>query len=335
MGVATSSSMNPKRSGDSLEDHSPKKKKTKINFDVEDSTQASEVSCNDFFDCLEKMEHVNDDIDEVKVKEVEIETREIDKFSRIINNNLKCVKCGNLPRNLPVMICSANHIACLSCYQSLFGTIKCVAAKCNQKMLEYQNTPLISDLLVSVDRRCTYCDNGCSVQTTIEELLLHESSCVFQDVNCWICGNTVPLNNFHNHRPNLECFHEQRIHSSPGKARMCFRKSLPLAISVCGELFYLRISRIKSRSVWIAYVATQLVSEDCKLFLTSFTLSSIGPGSHPSFSYSGPPSSLVSSLEDVLKSGNCLVLTDPGVNNMIAASQKPEFSMSFDIKRCK
>jgi len=330
MGVAASSSTHPKRSGESLEVSDKKLKKSKIDLDVEDSAQENDVFNNGF--SMEKMEH-DDDVDALKVNQVEIS--EIDKFSRIINNNLKCVKCDNLPRNLPVMICSENHISCLGCYESISATIKCVAVNCDKKMLEYQNTPLISELLVSVDRRCAFGVNGCSVQTTFDELLQHESSCVFQDVNCWVCGNTAPLNNFHNHRSNLECFHEHRIHSSPGQLKMNFRRSLPVAISVGGELFYVRISRIKSRSVWIVYIVSQLVTEDCKNFLTSFSLSSIGPSSCHSFSYSGPPSSLVSSLEDVLKSGNCLVLTDPGVNNLIAASQNAQFALSYDIKRCK
>ena len=50
--------------------------------------------------------------------------------------------------------------------------------------------------------------------------------------------------------------------------------------------------------------------------MVSLDLKSTKDKSGPSFSFTGAPCSLASSVEEVLKDGNCLLLTDPAVANI-------------------
>ena len=143
-----------------------------------------------------------------------------------------------------------------------------------------------------------------------------------------VCGSSSSLANFHHHSEDLSCFQESTIHNTGNKGKISLTMTVssgrhpPLAVLFQDSIFYIRVSRIKARSVWVASVAGQMVKEDCSRFLVFLDLRCPDDSSAPSFSFSGPPCSLTSSVEGVLKDGNCLVLTDPAVSNITSGRVK-------------
>ena len=85
----------------------------------------------------------------------------------------------------------------------------------------------------------------------------------------------------------------------------------PLAVKYAGKMFYLRIKRIARRGVWVLYTAAQILPVNCSQYLATITLSCPDMDtSGTTWSFTGPPTSLVMELEKVLREGNCLIMTD-------------------------
>ena len=112
----------------------------------------------------------------------------------------------------------------------------------------------------------------------------------------------------------------------------------PLAIKHAGKMFYVRLKRIQSRSVWIVYAASQMLPASSARFLITLSLS------HPdkeveasSWSYTGQPSSLTVGFSQVVKDGRCLIMTDSAMEQLMNVNREQsstEFSISIavDIK---
>ena len=183
-------------------------------------------------------------------------------------------------------------------------------------------------LLGAITRPCAWAHHGCGHQGPLTDIETHEPRCEFQEVQCLVCGSSPSLANFHHHKADLSCFQKNTIHNvdQQGKTSLTMTVSSgrqpPLAVLFHDSLFFIRVTRIKSRSVWVASVVGQMVKEDCSRFLVSLDLKCPDDKSAPSFSFSGPPCSLTSSVEDILKDGNCLVLTDPAVANITGGRVK-------------
>ena len=173
----------------------------------------------------------------------------------------------------------------------------------------------------------------------MEELEKHEETCKYQAVFCWGCQSNTPLHLFDQHDPNLNCFSYHKVHGSPvkktflhaipnfnGKFPLQYAGDVewdPLAMKHAGKMFYLRIKRIASRGVWVLYTAAQLLPSHSSQYLTTITLSC--PDSErvgTSWTYTGPPSSLVMGLDKVLREGRCLVMTDPAMEQLMTRDRE-------------
>ena len=261
-------------------------------------------------------------LDESSMNKSATESQELANITAVIHNHLTCSSCDRLPRARPLMLCSSGHVTCSSCYQLSRSLLQCTQSGCQLLVTEHPASDLVWSLLGEITRPCSWAHHGCGHRGPLTDLQTHEPRCVFQEVECGVCGSYPSLTNFHNHSTDLACFQGRTIHNLD-KAKTSLFMSVssgrhpPLAVLYQDCIFFIQLSRIKSRSVWVASVAGQMVKEDCSRFQVSLDLRSLSDKSAPSFSFSGPPCSLTSSVEAILKDGNCLVLTDPAVSNII------------------
>ena len=87
-------------------------------------------------------------------------------------------------------------------------------------------------------------------------------------------------------------------------------------------MFYLRIKRIARRGVWVLYTAAQMLPVNCSQYLATITLSCPNMDtSGTTWSFTGPPTSLVMELEKVLREGNCLIMTDPAMEQLMTVDK--------------
>ena len=91
------------------------------------------------------------------------------------------------------------------------------------------------------------------------------------------------------------------------------------------------IKRLASHGAWITYVAAQLVPSKCDRFQISFTLLSSNPDITSAWSYTGYPSSLVLSLEAVVKAGDCLLMSDSAMKQLMSVDMERQESV-FCVK---
>ena len=221
------------------------------------------------------------------------------------------------------MICPSNHVTCGQCYQAASThQAPLLCSSCNLRLQQHSNSGLLANLLDNVRRACTWAANGCNYVAALKDMKKHEENCLLQSVQCETCNNFFPFSTFHHH--DLNCFHQQKIFSSPLSLILDISQAqaqpIQIATTYQGEVFYVRIKRIATRAVWLIYVVCQMVSQDCSNFKVDLMVSSSGKEQSSSFSISGKPSSIVSS-ENVLKSGNCLVLTEPAMKILTYSSE--------------
>ena len=259
--------------------------------------------------------------DESFISKSATDTKELANITVVIHNHLTCSSCDRLPRARPIMLCSAGHVSCSSCYQLSRSLLQCIQPGCQLHVTEHPGSDLALSLLGAITRPCIWAHHGCGHRGPLTDIETHEPRCVFQEVECVVCGSSPSLANFHNHSTDLACFQGRTILNldkvkTSLSMSASFGRHPPLAVLYQDCIFFIRVSRIKSRSVWVASVAGQMVKEDCSRFQVSLDLRSPSDKSAASFSFSGPPCSLTSSVEGILKDGNCLVLTDPAVSNI-------------------
>ena len=276
---------------------------------------------------LEKIDFVADETLTSSVNDSTKDSTELANLTAVIQNHLTCCSCGGLPRSRPLMMCTSGHVSCASCYHVSRSLLQCTQPGCQLHAAEHPSSALALSLLSTITRPCAWAAHGCGHRGPLMEVETHEPSCVFQEVECWVCGSSPSLANFHNHSPDLRCFQERTIRNyDEVKTSISMSVSScrhpPVAVLYQDSLFFIRISHIKSRSVWIASVAGQMINEDCRRFLVCLDLTSPHDKFGPSFSFSGPPCSLTASVEEVLKAGNCLVLTDPALSNITGGRTK-------------
>ena len=56
---------------------------------------------------------------------------------------------------------------------------------------------------------------------------------------------------------------------SPVKVNMSVRETLAVALTYRGEIFYVRVAELKSRAVWLVYLAAQLTVSECAQYRMS------------------------------------------------------------------
>ena len=238
-----------------------------------------------------------------------------DVLTNIIVENLSCHKCGKLPRHKPVLICQGGkHVLCILCYQNNDILMKCNFPGCKLDFTQDHNMDIVNRLLVEVVRKCSWSDNGCGYKASLKDLVQHEHSCKYQSVCCWVCKTSSPLTQFHHHNQNLECFLNKKIYSSPVRISIPFKNNLPVAVTFNDDIFFLQLTQIRSRSVWVICVMAQLTPDDCSQFNVSLVISKVR--TDHKFSFNGPVCCVTHTTENILKNGNCLVLTDPAINNL-------------------
>ena len=244
-----------------------------------------------------------------------------DKLHEIVSINLTCHLCAHLPRHLPLMICDHNHLTCVTCYERQSSPLSCLL--CKHRLREHSNSSLISSLLQTVLRRCRWSDNGCHYQHTLHNMIHHEKICSLQSVQCSSCRNFFPLSSFHHH--DLHCFHQEQILSAPLQSMKIGIKSsdvVQVAVAHQEDVFYVKLERIPARSIWLISVVGQMIPEDCLKFTVSVRVSKNHDDQDRSFSFSGPPSSIVLTDIIILKEGNCLVLTERAMKNILNTSDQ-------------
>ena len=87
---------------------------------------------------------------------------------------------------------------------------------CQHHVTEHPATELAQDLLSTITRSCSWAHHGCGYTGALADLETHEPGCVFQEVECWVCGSSPSLANFHNHSPDLGCYQGATIHNAVG-----------------------------------------------------------------------------------------------------------------------
>ena len=116
---------------------------------------------------------------------------------------------------------------------------------------------------------CCWQQEGCSYQAPLRSLLRHEPACSYQLVTCQTCHLRSPLLNFHHHSDQMTCFYQGRMFESPVKVNMSVRETPAVALTYRGEIFYVRVAELKSRAVWLVYLAAQLAESECAQYRMS------------------------------------------------------------------
>ena len=103
-----------------------------------------------------------------------------------------------------------------------------------------------------------------------------------------------------------------------------------------GKVFYLRIKRIATRGVWTFHTAAQLLPSSCSKYLSTITVTCPGrEATGWTFTVSIPPLSLVEvEVEDVLRTGKCLVMTEAVMQGVMTVSHDNKgtlFNVSVQI----
>jgi len=279
----------------------------------------------------------------VMEEELSTATTELKFLHSSVSSPILCSICKKLPRSLPIYSCNSHHKFCSICSSKLSGCPVCSKPLCKE------SSPLLTALLSSLSRYCTWSSLGCSYQSRLKELEKHEQICKYQAVFCWGCQSNTPLHSFDLHDPDLACFSFNRVHMSPvtktmlnsvpqfsGQFPLHYTGDVewnPLAVKQAGKVFYLRIKRIASRGVWVLYTAAQLLPGQCHKYLATITLScpnkDINMGT--AWTYTGTPSSLVVGLDKILRNGNCLVMTDPAMEQVMSISPDKKGTL-FTVK---
>ena len=198
-------------------------------------------------------------------------SKELVNLTNVISSHLTCSNCESLPRARPLMMCSSGHVTCSPCYHLSRSLLQCPRPGCQHHVTEHPAPELAQDLLSIITRSCSWTHHGCGYAGALADLETHEPGCVFQEVECWVCGSSPSLANFHNHSPDLGCYQGATIHNAVrGNITMAMSVASgshpPLAVLFQDSLFFIRVSRIRSRSVWVAAVMGQMVREDCGRF---------------------------------------------------------------------
>jgi hypothetical protein len=100
-----------------------------------------------------------------------------------LEENVTCSKCKKVSRNATVSWCSAHHLMCQSCYDSMEAKpVQCGAA-CK---VEYKPalSPFVANVLKMFLTKCKFAHNGCQGIMLLKELEIHEIDCAYRYINC-------------------------------------------------------------------------------------------------------------------------------------------------------
>jgi len=266
-------------------------------------------------------EEVQEDVS-VMQEELDGVQKELSSLHTAVVSHLSCCLCSSLPRSLPLTTCPRHHILCDSCSSSHRAS---TCPTCSDSLATI-TSPLLAALLVTVRRPCRWAASACTFTSRrLEEVEEHEAACWHQPVTCWGCLTSCPLNYFDRHSANLACFQGRQVHYGQVERQLLLLEDQqgdtdwkPVAVKLCGKMFYLRVGR--SGESWTFYLAAQLLPAACARFLTRIQVQ--GGHGAASRSSSGPPSSLLASPGEVVRSGACLVIPEAAMQALMVAQDK-------------
>ena len=68
-----------------------------------------------------------------------------------------------------------------------------------------RESPLVSKLIENLPLYCKFLNNGCSEVMLLDEMIEHESECIFRDIKCFRCEKTIMFKDFDEHQVNRIC----------------------------------------------------------------------------------------------------------------------------------
>ena len=124
------------------------------------------------------------------------------KFQQKTQEIIECPVCGQIPRNFPVVACSAGHIVCGECKKDEKISI-CPSCR---RQLNCTNT-LVGYIAMMCEHKCMYHVFGCDFKSKIDEISQHERTCVNRTIVCPFkdCGRDIELRNYEKHALLKEC----------------------------------------------------------------------------------------------------------------------------------
>ena len=297
-----------------------------------------------------EVQTVVDTLAEVTELKLELSTVQtyVSSLHSAVETSLTCCSCHQLPRSLPISSCTTNHHpVCDKCLVLSTDTLHCPV--CCSSLVTH-TSPLLTRLLSTIRRPCCWSGDGCTVSSTVlTDLETHEGVCLYQPVLCWGCNSSYPLNTFDKHSLDLDCFAFKEVHRAPPAVvrtmLLCKDQTSgdvdwnPVAIKFAGNMFYLRIARRKIIKSWIFHVAAQQLPEGCSKYLAKITVFPPGceddTGLH--WRIAGPPFSLLVKVEEAVRIGGCLVITQPAMERLMVPcprGQGKRFKVKVEIEKC-
>jgi hypothetical protein len=100
--------------------------------------------------------------------------------------NVTCSQCKKVPRKATISWCTAHHLMCQSCYDSLASTteqhVQC-GPDC-QIGVKPALSPLVANVLEELPTKCRFTHNGCQFIIIFKYLIFHEFDCVYRNIRC-------------------------------------------------------------------------------------------------------------------------------------------------------
>jgi len=127
-----------------------------------------------------------------------------------VKRELQCPVCDKIPTTLPIPTCSMGHIVCRDCKNKInleIGRKPCPICRSPLPHDRDDSNSHVVGSLISLlsDIPCSFKDNGCSFEGSIEDHKAHRYACKFRMVECLNCFEECTLKDFvaHNSR---NCF---------------------------------------------------------------------------------------------------------------------------------
>ena len=99
-------------------------------------------------------------------------------FQVKVTEILECPVCRRMPRQVPVMCCTAGHIVCQSCVDEDVSD----CPQCREQL--FCTNTVVGQLISIAVHRCSYDYLGCPVGLSMDEIVEHEKVCPERTVKC-------------------------------------------------------------------------------------------------------------------------------------------------------
>jgi len=235
-----------------------------------------------------------------KDSESESKNESKDKFSipsDLLKPLLECPVCLEIIRTVPINNCSNGHICCNTCLSKLKED---VCPTCKSKSGWTRNL-IAAKLVDKIFHNCKYEQNGCKIQVTLKEIVLHEYSCKYRLVSCprYSCRKEVPLAKLIEHMYNNDkCVTTKRFYNRLPSTGSCFGWRVK-HLEYLGRDFFL-VAHEDRNKICSFYVTLAGTKEEALEFRATVNISVEGDKSFD-LSCKGP----VGSIDDIPEPNNC------------------------------